>query len=99
MNQARPKHHFWRRLRIYFRRFRITVWLIVLALLSGLIYLNRVGLPQLLKKPLLAELHSRGIDLQFSRLRLHWYDGIVADQVRFGRAAEPAGPEFTAREV
>lgn len=86
-------------MRVYFRRFRITVWLIVLALLAVLIYLNRVGLPQLLKKPLLAELHSRGIDLQFSRLRLHWYEGIVADQVRFGRAAEPAGPAFTAREV
>ena len=41
----RPKRRFWRICRIYFRRVRITVWLVVLALVCSLLYLNRVGLP------------------------------------------------------
>jgi hypothetical protein len=93
---------FWRRLRIYFRRFRITVWLIVLAILGALIYLNLVGLPDFLKRPLVARLAERGLDLDFNTLRLHWSRGFIAEQVRFGArngTNDPALPRFTAREV
>src|SRR4029077_1509727 len=35
----------------------------------------------------------------FSRLRLRWYDGLVAENVRFGRAYDPLSPQLTLREV
>ena len=94
---TRQKGRFWRTARICFRRFRITVWLLILVLLGGLIYLNQIGLPDFAKKPLLENLRARGLDLQFSRLRLSWYRGIVAENVRFGRADEPLSPRFDAR--
>src|SRR6516162_7402016 len=95
----RPKRRFWRICGIYFRRFRITVWFVLFVLLSVLVYLNQVGLPDFAKRPLLQKLHDRGLDLQFSRLRLRWYQGIVADNARFGRADEPLGPQLTVGEV
>ena len=96
---TRQKRGFWRTCRVYFRRVRITVWLLILALLGALLYLNQIGLPDFAKKPLLENLRARGLDLQFSRLRLSWYRGIVAENVRFGRADEPLSPELTVAQV
>ena len=75
------------------------MWFVILALLGALIYLNQVGLPNFVKKPLLEKLRARGLDLQFSRLRLRWYQGVVAENVRFGRADEPLSPQLTLAEV
>src|SRR5215813_6967169 len=96
---TRPKRRFWRICSIYFRRVRITVWFIVFVLLSTLVYLNQIGLPDFAKRPLLQKLHDRGLDLQFSRLRLRWYQGIVADNARFERADAPPGPQLTVGEI
>src|ERR1019366_253580 len=96
---TRQKGGLWRTARICFRRFRITVWSLILTLLGGLVYLNQIGLPDFAKKPLLEKLRARGLDLQFSRLRLSWYHGIVAENVRFERADEPLSPQLTLREV
>lgn len=96
---SRPKRGFWRTCRVYFRRFRIAAWLVVLLLVGILAYLNQVGLPDLLKRPLLDKLHARGLDLQFSRLRLRWDEGIVAENVHFGRAGEPLTPHLAIAEV
>jgi hypothetical protein len=60
---------------------------------------NQIGLPGFVKKPLLQKLRERGVDLQFSRLRLRWDQGIVAENVRFGGADEPLGPEFKLAQV
>jgi hypothetical protein len=100
--QAHRKSRFWRKCRIYFRRFRLVVWLITLAGLSVLIYLNLVGLPDFLKRPLVARLAERGMALEFAALKLHWSRGFVAEQVRFGSSAatnDPALPRLTAHEV
>jgi len=72
---------------------------LILALLAVLVYLNQVGLPDFAKKRLLEELRLRGINLQFSRLRLRFYQGIVAENVRFGRAEDALGPHLSAEEV
>src|SRR5262245_58450929 len=90
---------FWRRCRVYFRRLRIAVWLVILLLLGAFVYLNQIGLPGLIKKPLIEKLRARGFDLQFSRLRLRWYQGIVAENVRFGRAGDPSSPQLTLSEL
>lgn len=96
---SRHQLGFWRRCRIYFRRFRMVVWLLVLALVGVLLYLNQVGLPDFVKVPLLENLRARGIDLQFSRLRLRWYEGIVAEDVRFGRADDSVSPHLRVSEI
>jgi hypothetical protein len=100
--KAKGKSRFWRKCRIYFRRFRITVWLITLAVLGALIYLNLIGLPDFLKRPLVAKLQEHGVALEFATLRLYWSRGFVAESVRFGSASvtnDPAVPRLTAREV
>ena len=89
----RDKSRFWRKCRILFRRFRITVLSITLALLGALLYLNQVGLPGFIKRPLLEKLRAHGIELQFSRLRWRWAQGIVAENVRFGGTQEGAAPK------
>lgn len=93
----KPKRTWLRRLRIYFRRFRITVLMTLFVLLCAGIYLNQVGLPGFIKRPLLERLHKRGIDLEFSRLRLRWYRGIVAEHVRVLGTNNPSLPMFSAR--
>ena len=96
---TRPKRRFWRVCRVYFRRFRITLWFVLFLLLSTAVYLNQVGLPDFAKRRLLQKIHDQGIDLQFSRIRLRWYQGIVADNVRFERADQPLDPHLTVGEV
>jgi hypothetical protein len=96
---TRPKSRFWRICRVYFRRFRIAVWLVVLVLVATFVYLNQVGLPGFVKKPLLENLRARGLDVSFSRLRLRWYRGLVAENLRFVRSDEPLSPQFTIQEA
>ena len=86
-------------MRLYFRRFRIAVWLILFAVLAVGIYLNEVGLPEFVKDPLLANLQKRGVNLEFSRLRLRGYRGFVADNVRLAGADRPSMPLFAARSA
>src|ERR1043165_4024863 len=96
---SRPKGRFWRICRIYFRRFRITVWCLVLGLLGAVLYMNQIGLPGIIKKPLLEKLRARGLDLEFTRLRWSWYHGIIAENVRFRRPAEPLSPQIHVADV
>ena len=96
---SRPQRRFWHVCRLYFRRFRIAVWFLLFVLLSIVVYLNQIGLPDFAKQPLLQKLRDRGLDLQLSRIRLHWYQGIVADNVRFERANEPLSPQLLLGEV
>ena len=97
---ASEKRRWWPRCRLIFRRVRICGWMVLFVLVAIGGYLNEVGLPDFVKRPLLNRLQARGLDLQFSRLRLRWYRGLVADDVRFGRAGEDASaPKFRAKEV
>jgi hypothetical protein len=77
----------------------MTVWLILFVVLAVGIYLNQVGLPEFVKGPLLANLQKRGVNLEFSRLRLRGYRGIVADDVRLAGMGQPAMPRFAARSA
>src|SRR5581483_4166398 len=94
------QRRWWRRCRLVFRAFRIAVLLVLLVLVALFAYLNEVGLPDFLKRPLVEELGKRGVELQFTRLRLRWYRGIVAENVRFGKAdVETNGPMLSLKEV
>lgn len=95
----RKKRGFWRVLRVYFRRFRILIWLVLLALLGCFIYLNQVGLPEFLNRPLARVLKQQGVELRYTRLRLRFYEGIVAENVQFGRSTAESAPKMSAREA
>ena len=93
------KSLFWRRCRTCFLWCRICGWLAILVLFCALAYLSWIGLPEFAKGPVLEALRERGVDLEFSHLHLRWFQGIVAEDVRFGQSDDPAGPELTARQV
>src|SRR5689334_15672798 len=90
---------FGRRCRKCFRFLRISLLLLTVAVLGALLYLNQIGLPGFLKNPLCEKLRARGLDLEFSRLRWRAGRGLVAENVRFGPAAETPGPTLTAKEM
>src|SRR5438876_268610 len=88
------------RARRIFRAIRITILALVLLVVGAAIYLNEIGLPGFLKRPLLARLREHGIELQFTRLRFHWNRGVVAENVRFGTTGvQSNAPNFSANEV
>ncbi|MDB6108324.1 MAG: hypothetical protein JWR69_74 [Pedosphaera sp.] len=90
----------WRRCRSFLRGIRIGILVLLFLLVAAGFWLNKIGLPGFLKKPLLEKLQARGLDLQFTRLRLRYYRGIVAENVRFGQTDDPVtGPRFSAREA
>ena len=48
----------WQRCRIWFRRFRIAVWLLALVLVCAGLYVNQIGLPDFMKRRLLEPLRE-----------------------------------------
>ena len=90
---------FWRKCRTGFRWFRITALLAVLALVCALVWFNRIGLPDFLKRRLVQTLHTRGIELEFTRMRLNLVRGLVVENVRLGHAQTPGDPTFSVDEI
>jgi hypothetical protein len=90
---------FWRTCRRVVRWCRIACLAGVLAFLIGLIYLNRVGLPDWMKNRLVAELRGHGLDLDFRRVRLHWWGGFVAENINLGKAGASRGPQLNLDEA
>ena len=95
----RHRTGFWRRCRTLFRHFRRLLLLLVLVLICALGWLNRVGLPDFLKRPLVDTLRARGIELQFASLRLSLWRGLVADDVHIGGTGEGESPALSLRQV
>ena len=96
MAKPKKRHSLARRM---FRWFRISVLLTILALVIAGIYLNVVGLPGFLKRPLVAKLLAEGVRLDFSRMRMRWYRGIVVDHATFTFLKYPLSPSFSAQET
>ena len=89
----------WRKCRVCFRWFRISALLLVLAAVCAFVWFNRIGLPDFLKTRLVQALHSRGVELEFSRMRLRVERGLVAENVRIGDARNPGSPTLTLAEI
>jgi hypothetical protein len=83
--------------RIFFGVFKwcrvLLLLLIFIIVLLGL-FLNRVGLPAWLERRVEEQFRANGWDLQFSRLRLHWYNGIVAEDLQLQRTNAARGPHL-----
>ena len=90
---------FWRKCRIALRCLRFAVWFLALVALLGFAWFNLVGLPDFLKSRLVATLHERGVELEFSRMRLRFIRGFVAENVRLGETKKTGQPALTASEV
>jgi len=90
---------FWRKLRVAFRWCRITVWLAVLALICAFLWCNRIGLPNFLTQRLVETLRAHGMELQFTRMRLHLINGIVAENVRIGDIQTTNSPAISFAQV
>jgi hypothetical protein len=56
------------------------------VVLYGAFHLNQIGLPSFAKDFLVGQLRERGLDLEFSRMRIRLGRGIVAENVNVGRA-------------
>jgi len=90
---------FWRKCRLAFRCVRFTVWGLVLLLLLAFAWFNTIGLPDFLKTRLVTALHDRGVQLEFSRMRLRLAHGLVCDNVRVGTGQGTPDSVLAAREV
>jgi AsmA-like C-terminal region len=73
--------------------------MLILALVVALIYVNRVGLPDFAKRPLLEKLRARGLDLEISHLRVSFHRGLVGENVRFGSAESVVSPQLSAKDI
>ena len=90
---------FWRKCRLALRLARFVAWAAVLGVLGAMIWFNLVGLPGFLKTRLVTALHERGVQLEFSRMRLRFVHGLICDNVRVGATQETNSPVLTVREV
>ncbi|NBV21373.1 MAG: hypothetical protein EBS05_05550 [Proteobacteria bacterium] len=78
---------------------RILCWLAVLAVLVAFLWFNQRGVPDFVKRPILAELKVRGLDVEFHRLRWQWFRGLVAEGIAVEKAGAASGPHFSVGEV
>jgi hypothetical protein len=85
--------------RLGFRWTRISLLFAFLVLLALFIHLTQIGFPGFFKTRLLTQLRARGVDLEYQRLRLHWYRGIIAEQVSLGPPRGLHRPRLEADEV
>lgn len=86
--------------RIFFTTFkwcRISVLLLLLIVVVLGLFLNRVGLPDWLETRVVEQFHDLGWDISFSRLRLRWYHGIVAEDLQLQRTNTTQGPHLFIR--
>ena len=89
---------FWRSCRVCFRWMRIVALLLVLAAVCIVVWFNQIGLPDFFKTRQVEYLRERGWDLEFTRMRLRFGSGIVAENVRLG-GAQPASPALSLAEI
>jgi hypothetical protein len=66
-----------------FRWCRMLVWIVLLVVVGELAYLHLVGLPDFLKRPLLAKIRDRGFQAQFTNARLSWGPSVVIENASF----------------
>ncbi|HTA29347.1 MAG TPA: hypothetical protein VK731_02620, partial [Candidatus Cybelea sp.] len=79
-----------------FKWCRVTVLLVVLLIVAALAYLQLIGLPDFLKRPLLSALRQRGFEAQFASARLGWGASIIIENAAFSPTNQGSGPHLSA---
>ena len=78
-------------MRRLFRCARTTLLILALLVVVAGFFLNKVGLPEFVKQRVVAQLRAKGWEVEFSRLRLRWYRGLVAEDLQMWRADRQPG--------
>lgn len=94
-----PKKRPCSRRRRLFRLCRQGILLLLVLVLLAVLYLNQIGLPSFIKDSLLARLQDHGVQVDFSRLRWRWHEGVVAENLVVRQSREGSGPEFQSAEA
>jgi hypothetical protein len=69
------------------------------VLLYAFVHLNQIGVPEVLKRPLLNQIRERGAELDFSRMRVRLGRGLVLENVNLTRPGGAAGEVIYAGEL
>jgi hypothetical protein len=69
------------------------------VLLYLCVHLNQIGVPDFVKEPVLRQLRERGVELDFSRMRVRLTRGLVAENVNVTRKGETQGEVIYAGEL
>lgn len=88
-----------RRWRAVFRGLRLAALCVALLALLGVFYLHQVGVPGWAREQVSAALRRHGVELGCRRLRLHWYQGLVADEVTLTLPRSPGSPRVSFAQV
>src|SRR5215468_9815335 len=89
----------WRRFLVTLKWCRLSVLLFLLVVIVLGLFLNHVGLPDWLNRRIEQQFRDEGWDLKYSRLRLRWYRGIVADDLQLSRTNVMEGPHLFAQSA
>ena len=89
-----PRRRGWRIFFCVFKWCRVSVWIAILLLVVLHLFLHRVGVPEWVKQRITGQMRAQGWDMEFSRLRLQWYRGIVADGLLLSRTNTIKGPHL-----
>jgi hypothetical protein len=84
---------------VTFKWCRISVLLFVFIVLILGLFLNHVGLPDWVESRLERRIAEQGWDVKFSRLRLRWYHGIVAEDLQLHRTNHLSSPYLFLRSA
>lgn len=90
----RPRSLGWRMFFTTFKWCRISILLFIFVVIILGLFLNHVGLPEWLERRVEDQFRKSGWEMKFSKLRLRWYHGIVADEVQLQRTNVLAGPSL-----
>jgi hypothetical protein len=93
--EPQKKSRLLHRLRVTFRWLRITVWFFLFLVVVALAYLQLIGLPDYLRRPLLARLRERGVEAQYSNIRLGFGPEVVIDNGAFSWTDQPLSPRVS----
>lgn len=89
-----PRSPGWRMFFTTFKWCRISILLFVLVVIILGLFLNHVGLPEWIERRVEGQFRKNGWEMKFSRLRLRWYHGIVAEELQLQRTNALAGPSL-----
>src|SRR6185436_3067967 len=89
-----PHRRFRRWFLISLKWCRISFLLLCLVVIVLGLFLNHVGLPDWLNRRVEEQFRSKGWEMQYSRLRLRWYHGIVAEDLQLQRTNRLHGPSL-----
>ena len=86
------------RVRRWIRGCRVLALFVLFVVLVPFIYLNLIGLPDFIKRPIAASVQRQGIDLKFETMRL-FPSGIVVEKVVLEAIREKGIPKLVFNEV